>query len=180
MLYMPIPGTPLYQAHLARGTMLDTSEFPEADYHGQHRFNFRHPHIAAGQEEEFLLRAFQRDFVINGPSIVRVARTLLRGYQRYKHHADTRIRNRFRRESRELPSSYAGALWASARWFRSDPAMAAKIKSLLDEIHREFGIKSRLAAMTVGRYLRYSLAREARRLQRGWTYEPPVFCETTG
>jgi radical SAM superfamily enzyme YgiQ (UPF0313 family) len=180
MLYMPIPGTPLHQEHLARGTMLDTSEFPEADYHGQCRFNFRHSHITAGQEEEFLLRAFQRDFEVNGPSILRIARTLLRGYQRYKDHADTRIRDRFRREARELPSSYAGALWASARWFRSDPDTAAKIKSLLDEIHREFGIKSRLAAMAVGPYLRFTLAREARRLQRGWSYEPPVFCESTG
>ncbi|MFQ5720010.1 MAG: B12-binding domain-containing radical SAM protein [Acidobacteriota bacterium] len=180
MLYMPIPGTPLHREHVANGTMLDTREFPEADYHGQHRFNFRHPHITGGQEEEFLLRAFERDFVVNGPSILRVARTLLRGYRRYKNHPDARIRARFLREARELPSSYAGALWASARWFRSDPGMATRIRALLDEIHREFGLRSRLAAMTVGRVLRHTLAREARRLQRGWTYEPPMFCESTG
>ena len=48
--------------------------------------------------------------------------------------------------------------------------MATKIKSLLDEVHRGFGIKSRLAAMTVGRYLRYTLAREFRRIRHGWTY----------
>ncbi|MFQ5807801.1 MAG: B12-binding domain-containing radical SAM protein [Phycisphaerae bacterium] len=30
----------------------------------------------------------------------------------------------------------------------------------------------------VGRYLRVMMAREDRRLRRGWTYEPPTFCET--
>ena len=47
-------------------------------------------------ESEFLLRAFHRDFETNGPSLVRVARTLLLGWRRYKAHPDPRIRRRFR------------------------------------------------------------------------------------
>ena len=43
-----------------------------ADSHGQQRFNYRHKHIKNGQETEFLLRAFKRDFEVNGPSIIRM------------------------------------------------------------------------------------------------------------
>ena len=56
--------------------------------------------------------------------------------------------------------------------------MSAKIARILADIYREFGLKSRLAAPLVGRYLRFTMAREARRLRQGWTYEPPTFCET--
>ena len=33
-----------------------------------------------GEETEYLLRAFRRDFEVNGPSVTRIARTLLRGW----------------------------------------------------------------------------------------------------
>ena len=177
-LYTAIPGTPLHAEHQARGTLLDPSECPEADTHGECKFNFRHPHIKDGQETEFLLRAFHRDFEVNGPSIIRVARTILQGWQRYKSHPQKRIRDRFAWEARDLPVNHAGALWAARRWFRRDPILSAKILRILRDIYREFGLKSRLAAPLVGRYLRIMMQREDRRLRRGWTYEPPTFCET--
>ena len=178
MLYTAVPGTPLHAEHRARGTLLDPSECSEADAHGQFKFNFRHPHIKNGQETEFLLRAFHRDFAVNGPSVIRVARTILQGWQRYKNHPDRRIRNRYAREARSLPVTYAGALWAARNWFRSDPVLSAKISRTLTDIHHEFGLKSRLVAPLLGRYLRFTLGREDRRLRRGWTYEPPTFYET--
>ena len=178
MLYTAVPGTPLHAEHRARGTLLDPSECSEADAHGQFKFNFRHPHIKNGQETEFLLRAFHRDFAVNGPSVIRVARTILQGWQRYKNHPDRRIRNRYAREARNLPVTYAGALWATRNWFRSDPVLSAKISRILTDIHHEFGLKSRLVAPLLGRYLRFTLGREDRRLRRGWTYEPPTFYET--
>ena len=178
MLYTAVPGTPLHAEHRARGTLLDSSECSQADAHGQFKFNFRHPHIKNGQETEFLLRAFHRDFAVNGPSVIRVARTILQGWQRYKNHPDRRIRNRFAREASNLPVTYAGALWATRDWFRSDPVLSAKVSRILTDIHHEFGLKSRLVAPLLGRYLRFTLGREDRRLRRGWTYEPPTFYET--
>ena len=62
MLYTPVPGTPLWKKHEDDGTLLDESECPTADVHGQTRFNYRHPHIVEGQEGEMVLRAFRRDF----------------------------------------------------------------------------------------------------------------------
>jgi len=125
-----------------------------------------------------LVRAFTRDFKENGPSIVRIARTMLQGWKRYKNHADLRIRERFRWESRELRTGWASALWASRRWFRKDPELKKKISMLLKDFRKEFGLSARFAAPVGGRLLWIKLRREARRLRRGWSYEPPTFCES--
>ncbi len=173
MLYSASPGTPLYQELQANGDLVDG--FPEADLHGQHKFNYKHPHIQNGEETEFLLQAFRRDFEVNGPSVVRMARTILQGWRRYKNHPDLRIRNRYAWEARDLPVTYAAALWAARDWFRSQPALAARISHVLRDIYEEYGMKALIAAALGGRYARFMLGREDRRLQRGWTYEPPCF-----
>lgn len=178
MLYTAVPGTPLHAEHRAQGTLLASEECDTADIHGQFKFNFLHPHIRDGQENGFLLRAFQRDFEVNGPSILRMARTHLQGWRRYKTHPDLRIRRRIARDARDLPTVFAGALWAARRRFRSSPALSARISGTLNEIHREFGFKSQLLAPLIGRCLQFTMAREERRLRQGWTYEPPTFYET--
>ncbi|MFQ5411984.1 MAG: B12-binding domain-containing radical SAM protein, partial [Phycisphaerae bacterium] len=178
MLYTPIPGTPLHAEHQAAGTLQGPGEVSDADTHGQSRFNYRHAHIKNGQETAFLLRAFRRDFEVNGPSLIRLTRTMLRGWQRYKNHPNRAVRERFAWEARDLAVAYAGALWATRRWFRRNFTLSAKISRILKELYREYGLKSRLAAPIVGRYLRFMMKREDRRLRRGWTYEPPTFCET--
>ena len=178
MLYTPIPGTPLYAEHEANSTLRSFIDVPVADTHGQLTFNYQHPHIKNGEEGKYLLQAFERDFEINGPSVVRIARTTLRGWQRYKNHPDQRIRSRFAHEAANLPLRYAGVLWASRHRYRDDPHRRQLIDGILDEFHTEFGFKSRLAAPLVGRYLYRMLKREEQRLESGWTYEPPTFYET--
>ena len=177
MLYTPVAGTPLYEEHLAKGTLLDRSERPDADRHGQFKFTHKHQHITDDRESDYLLKAFDWDFRVNGPSVVRVIRTTLQGWRRYKFHPDLRIRKRFAWEARDLSVSLAGVLWATRRWFRSDPQLKTKVTRLLKEVYREFGLKARLAGPLAGRYIRFRLRREARRLRRGWTYEPPTFCD---
>jgi radical SAM superfamily enzyme YgiQ (UPF0313 family) len=178
MLYTPIVGTPLYAELEAKGTILNNTEFSPADIHGQLKFNFRHPHIKNGQEGEFLLRAFHRDFEVNGPSVVRIIRTLLRGWKLHKNHPNLRIRERFAHQAANLPIKYAGALWAARRRYRDDPHRCQLISQVLAELHAEFGWKSRLAAPIFGRYFFRMLCREEHRLKDGWTYEPPTFYET--
>ncbi len=178
MLYTPVPGTPLYEKHRNEGTLLE--DFHEADTHGQYRFNYRHPAISAGQSEEFLLRAFQRDYEVNGPSTMRIARTLLQGWQRYRNHPDSRIRSRFRREGSILTYGFSSALFAMEKYFRtSNPSVARKAASLRREINREFGLKSRAASSIAGRIVLQLIRREETRLDSGWTYQPPTFVERT-
>lgn len=177
MLYTAVPGTPLYTELKNKGTLTDPGERRVADAHGQSWFNHRHPHIPAGKETGFLQRAFRMDFEKNGPSVLRVTRTLLQGWRKYKDHPDLRIRERFRWEARDVAVRMAGMVWATKKWFRSNPDLKKKATEMLREIYREFGLRSRLAAPLVGRYINRLAKREARRLQRGWTYEPPTFYE---
>ncbi len=178
MLYTPLPGTPLYAEHEAAGTLLGLDEVPHADAHGQERFRHKHPRIPRGTETEMIKRAFTRDFEVNGPSIVRVARTMLRGWQRYKNHPDLRIRKRFKRETEELALTYTGSIWAAKRWFRDSPALHKRLSGVLADFYREYGLKARLTAPLVGRFLMIKMKMEAARLAKGVPFEPPTFCET--
>ncbi|MFH1985395.1 MAG: cobalamin-dependent protein [Pseudomonadota bacterium] len=177
MLYTPVPGTPLYETHRTAGTLLDASEMPPADVHGQYRFNYRHAHITAGQEEHYLLDAFKADFTRNGPSLARLIRTMLTGWQHYKHHPDPRIRERYRWEAQPLRTTYAGAIWAMRRYYRHAPAMHEKMHRLLTDIIAEFGWRTRVAAVVTGIYAYAMLQREEKRLADGWSYEPAVSYE---
>jgi len=177
MLYTPIPGTPLYEKHRQEGTLLSEEEMPSADTHGQYRFNYRHRHIYNGFEEHYLLDAFRRDFEVNGPSLARLIRTFLAGWERYKDHPNRRIRDRFAWEVKPLRTTYTGAVWAMRKWYRHNDRMMKKMESLLKDLYKTFGLLTRIAAPVIGRYVYYTIKREEQRLARGWTYEPGTFYE---
>jgi radical SAM superfamily enzyme YgiQ (UPF0313 family) len=176
MLYTPVPGTPLHAEHQAAGTL--DPEVDPADIHGQFRFNFRHPHITREQSGEFLLRAFRRDFEVNGPSLFRMARTLFQGWRRYRNGPDERIRRRFAREVRLFPVTFGAAVWAMEAYFkhRNSP-LSLRIRSLRREIQREYSWVAGVAGRLTGAIVRLKLQREERQLQSGWRYEPPTFVE---
>jgi hypothetical protein len=177
MLYTPNSGTPLYEKHKAEETLIDPSEFPHADAHGQYRFNFRHPHIHNGEEENFLHNAFLQDFKVNGPSLARLIRTQLTGWQRHKNHANPRVRNRFLWEAQSLGTTSAGAVWAMRKWYGQNTEMADRMNLLLTDLYAAFGWKSRIAAPLLGRYLGAAIKKEEKRLAAGWTYEPETYYE---
>lgn len=177
MLYTPVVGTPLHDELTQAGKMKDESEFHPGDIHGQSIFSYRHPHIQDGQETEFIARAFDHDFARNGPSLMRLVRTSLLGWQRHKNHPDPRVRRHVAWEARALPTTYAAAVWAAKRFYRHNPAMHDRLAELLSELYAEFGIKARVAAAVGGPYVLWCLLREQKRLARGWTYEPPTFYE---
>jgi len=177
MLYTPLPGTPLFIQLQKEGRLIDPELEHAADSHGQAHFVHTHAHLPPGTETEWLLKAFARDFEVNGPSVVRMARTILAGWRKHKNHPDKRIAARFAFEAAELSTVYTAALWASRKWFAANPKLHARIDALLREVYREFGLKARLAAVLGGRYVYYKLCQEDARLKTGWTYEPPTFCE---
>jgi radical SAM superfamily enzyme YgiQ (UPF0313 family) len=177
MLYSPSAGTPLYEDLRARGLIMSDKEIDLADAHGQYRFSWRHESIKPGEETEMLLRAFQRDFEINGPSVVRIVETMLRGWRRHKHHSDPRIRRRFAWEARGLATTFSALVAAVKLYYRSSPEMYAKMRALLNELYAEFGWKSRLSSLLGGPWLLRKIRREEKRLANGFTREPPTFCD---
>jgi radical SAM superfamily enzyme YgiQ (UPF0313 family) len=172
MLYTPVAGTPLYEQLRKANVLLSEEELSHADAHGQYRFNYHHGHISPGDETRFIARAFQRDFDVNGPSLLRMFRVALLGLSRYRNHTDARIRARFEREAKTIKGSYAAAAWAMRKWFRKTPHLRAKANSVLRDIYAVFGWRSRIIAPMLGRFVYIAMRREARRLARGWTYEP--------
>lgn len=172
MLYTPLPGTALFEMHTRDGSILPEHEHQIADTHGQFKFNYKHKHIHNGQETEFLLRAFKRDFEINGPSIIRMMKVTLQGWQKHKNNPDARVRKRFEREAADLKDKWAGAVWAAKRWYKNDAPMAGKLNKLLNDLYGEFGSRTRLLAPIMGLYVYSMIIKEARRLEAGWAYEP--------
>ena len=176
MLYTPVPGTPLYREMAEQGRLL--TDMDPADIHGQFKFNFRHAAISREDSKRFLDWAFWRDFEVNGPSLYRMCRTVLNGWQRYKDYPDPRVRERFAREAKKLNSAYNAALWAMEREFKKvNRTVSEQIHMLRREVEKEFPVVARLAAASLGPILLWSTRREERRLASGRTYEPPTFLE---
>lgn len=175
MLYTPIPGTALHAELAAQGRI--KFDVHPGDIHGQAVFNYRHPHIPDGMEAELILRAFNRDFEVNGPSVLRIARTTLAGWRRYKHHPDARVRDRVSWEAKELPATYAAAAAAAARFLKGSPKVVARLKTLRTELIKEFGWKARLASALGSPYVHSRLRREQKRLATGYICDPPTIFE---
>jgi hypothetical protein len=178
MLYTPVAGTPLHAEMTSQGRMKADHEFHPGDIHGQSIFNYRHPHIKDGLEADFIARAFQRDFEVNGPSVARIVGTTLAGWKRHKDHPDPRVRRRMAWSVKEIATTYAAVIWATAKYCRRTPHMHGKMTQILDELYGEFGLKARISATVGGRYVLRKLRQEQKRLAEGWTYEPPTFYET--
>ncbi len=178
MLYTPVPGTPLYQQMSEESRMLPDVDY--ADVHGQFKFNFRHRAISRDDSQRYLDWAFWRDFEVNGPSLYRLARTLLSGWKRYKHWPDARVRERFASEIHRLAGVYSSALWAMERHFKKvDRDLSDKIRALRHEFKRESGVAARVLPALLGPLLLWTTRREERNLASGKTYEPPTILERT-
>jgi radical SAM superfamily enzyme YgiQ (UPF0313 family) len=163
MLYTPVPGTPLYQEMSEQGRLL--TDMDPADIHGQFKFNFRHAAISRDDSKRFLDWAFWRDFESNGPSLYRMCRTVLNGWQRYKDYPDPRVRERFAREAKKLNSAYNAALWVMEREFRKvNRSVSEQIHKLRREVEKEFPLVARLTASSLGPLLWWTTRREERRL----------------
>ncbi|MBU2488898.1 MAG: cobalamin-dependent protein [Proteobacteria bacterium] len=172
MLYTPVPGTPLHAEHQAKGTLYPESEFSLSDAHGQYRFNYRHDHFKNGEEEQVIIDAFTRDFEVNGPSLSRIVRTYLRGWQKYKNHSSRHVRRRMNWEIDPIRKDWAGAVWAMRKHYRHDPAMFEHMDRLLKDLYSEFGMQTKILAPIIGRIVSLAMKREQKRLDRGWAYEP--------
>ena len=176
MLYTPVPGTPLYRHVQSEGRLVPDVNF--ADIHGQFKFNFHHPAISRDESKTFLDRAFRRDYEANGPSVYRLMRNMLTGWQRYRDDPDARVRARVEAEAQQLRSGQGAVLWAMEKFLRgSNPAVSDRIRDLRMEIERELGGLSSAIHRLVGPALLWSARRQARIAPTGRRLEPRTFID---
>jgi radical SAM superfamily enzyme YgiQ (UPF0313 family) len=176
MLYTPVPGTPLYGQMAAEDRLLP--EVDLADIHGQHSFNFRHAAIPRGISKQLLDGAFRRDYEENGPSLFRMARTMLQGWRRYRDDPDPRVRARVGVMASHLANGYGASLWAMEKFLRrSNRKVSDRIQALRLEVGGELGGLARLTHNLLGPFLLWTSRREARRFPAGRPLEPKTFVE---
>ncbi|MBN2358902.1 MAG: cobalamin-dependent protein [Deltaproteobacteria bacterium] len=76
----PMPQTALYLSYQEKGLLLD--DVPYEEQHGQDRIWFKHPHFTRAESKQILKQAFERDYQVNGPSLLRFFETQARGARR--------------------------------------------------------------------------------------------------
>jgi len=176
MLYTPLPGTPLYQEIADEGRLLPDVDL--ADVHGQNHFNFQHAAIPREQSKTLLDWAFRLDYERNGPSLFRMARTMMEGWRRYRNDPDPRVRERALDYARDLRHGYGAALFAMEKFLRrSNADVSAQIRRLRKDMERELGGVTRWVDRLAGPVMLWAARRDARRFPRGRTIEPTTFFE---
>jgi len=92
MQLAPMPGTPLYEDYDKNDQLRE--EIPYEEWHGQHRIWFKHPSFTLKETEDILRHAFKQDYLANGPSILRMCETAIRGCNTLAHHRDQFMKKR--------------------------------------------------------------------------------------
>ena len=175
MLYTPVPGTPLYEEMAGEGRLIDVDL---ADIHGQDRFNFEHAAMPRDSSKRWLDWAFRRDYEKNGPSVYRLAKTMMEGWKRYHNDPDPRIRQRYKRSGRDLRQSYGAALFAMEKYLRvTNTEVSQKIRALRKDMEGELGALTRWINRVAGPVLLWTSRRDARKYPRGKQIEPMTFIE---
>ena len=72
-----VPETSVYKEYQQKNKILE--HIPYEEHHGQKGIWFKHPDFTPNESEVYLENAFKKDFQENGPSILRMADTYLRG-----------------------------------------------------------------------------------------------------
>jgi hypothetical protein len=179
MLYMAMPGTALWKEMKSEGRLKES--FPWADIHGQHIQNWHHPHMDDAVIHEKLNRAFERDFEVLGPSILRMIETHFNGYRNTAHWDHELVQMRRASMRKKLPF-YAMILQAMARDLRAmGNATHVKARTLLDAIVRECGWKTKLACLVAGPFVAHRLKAARRQYERSVSLRkaPEPSCQVT-
>ena len=186
MIYNPNPGTPLYEKVKAGGLLRQEYETNPARYWkwaSGFKSLLEHPRMSAAEIEAAQENCFKTDFRELGPSIYRVAETMLTGYLRHKDSANAFLRAKAQRYAGELRKGYpvflAGQLFgptlhARALVYRLKKKMYAELgqPSFADDL-LSFGAV--LAALWTSLKLRFNLFQNPALTRATWRLPPAKF-----
>ncbi|PWB68729.1 MAG: radical SAM protein [Holophagae bacterium] len=166
----PAPNTPVYRRFRASGRLIE--DVPYAEWHGQGQIWFRHPHFSREESGRILTDAFRYDYDTLGPSLVRMAETVVRGFQNINGSRDPLIVRR-RESLRRRAEKFRPFLAAARHHAHNDNARALieRVRATYDEAFGPMSLKQRAQGQVVRAYA----AQEARRVAAGRNnYQPPT------
>jgi len=164
MLYMAMPGTPLWKQMKSEQRLKEN--FPWADIHGQHLQNWHHAFLSDEVMAEKIDFAFKRDFEVLGPSILRMIQTQIDGYRNTADWDHELVQMRRQMTRKKFPF-YAMLLEAMRRDLkRIGNVTHEQAAALRDFVIKECGWKGRLAATFGGPYVAHRLKKEQRLYER--------------
>ena len=164
MLYIAMPGTALWKQMKTERRLKEG--FTWSDIHGQHVQNWHHAFLSDEVIGEKIDHAFERDFEVLGPSILRMIQTHYDGYRNTADWDHELVQMR-RAEMRKKFPFYAMLLEAMRRDLkRLGNVTHEQARNLRDRLIEECGWKARLAAMFGGRFVAHRLKAEQRLYER--------------
>ncbi|MDO8802861.1 MAG: hypothetical protein Q7R35_00375 [Elusimicrobiota bacterium] len=186
MIYNPNPGTPLYEKVKAGGLLRQEYAANPARY-WKWASGFKsllvHPRMTADEIEKMQEYCFRTDFRELGPSIYRVAETLLTGYLKHKDSANSFLRLKAARYAAELRKGYpvflAGELFG--------PSLRARVMvhRLKKRVYAVFGRPALAdtfmswaavaAALWTSFTLRFNLFQNPALTRKAWRLPPEQF-----
>jgi radical SAM superfamily enzyme YgiQ (UPF0313 family)/anti-anti-sigma regulatory factor len=186
MIYNPNPGTPLYEKVKAGGLLRQEYASNPARYWkwaSGFKSLLEHPRMTAAEIEGMQQYCFRQDFRELGPSIYRVAETMLNGYLKHKDSPNAFLRLKAERYARELRISYPmylpGELFAPTLRTR---AMVHRLKKRVFAALGQPTLADRLlkygavaAALWTSFKLRFNLFQNPALSRKGWRLPPEPF-----
>lgn len=169
----PLPGTALYQEYEEAGKL--RFDVPFEDWHGQDKIWFNHEHFSRDETAEYTKRSFQLDYRKQGPSLLRLADTSLRGYRTVSKHSSARIRGLTPRLKKRCLDLYP--VFQSCRQMAENPKTIEMVDYLEAEYKKEFGpapLITKLAAAV----LCFFASWESLKIKNPrFMYQPPTICK---
>ncbi len=165
----PLPGTQLYADYDEKGML--RKDIPFEEWHGQHRIWFDHPNFTQEETERVLREALQHDYDVQGPSLVRLCDTIVRGVNTLGQYSDPWMARR-RDALRSLAASYRPLLDV-ARRYAHNAAARSLAERVAAKYEAELG-RSSIMAVVRSKLARVFAWRENRRVQTGTALRQPA------
>ncbi len=164
MLFMPVPGTALWDRMKKEGKI--KKDFPWIETHGQSMQNWNHPHLNDKETEKRLDKAFEQDFEILGPSLYRMMKVHRDGYLKTQDwdHELVQIRRKRMKKNFVFYIPILQAMYRDLK--RIGHPLAMDVKKLRTSLIKITGWKGFISRHTLSPYMKFALSREKKRFSK--------------
>ncbi|MFA6451025.1 MAG: B12-binding domain-containing radical SAM protein [bacterium] len=167
----PMPQTKLYQDYKAEGKLID--DVPYQEWHGQHRIWFKHPNFTGEESEIYLRDAFRKEFDLLGPSILRIAETMINGLSSpYYNAADPLLAQRREKLLRKCKAYYYAL--TAIHWEMPTPRMREQAARILAMYKEQIGARTPIHWAAGGIVFGLTEAAKLRVNRPGYAHNPTV------